>query len=192
LRETRVKVRGKIDKGLPPPRRTGVLRRGRLSFVGSPLVVAALLGAGWATPAAAQRIENGVAVFAALDKVTARISKLEAKLNESVRFGALKVTPRACYSRPPTEPPKTTAFVEVDEMQLDGKEKRIFTGWMFADSPGLNAVEHPVFDVWLTECTQPLRAIAGPQKGAPSAKGQPAAEAAPPDDDVTYRRRPRR
>jgi hypothetical protein len=63
---------------------------------------------------------------------------------------------------------------------------------MFADSPGLTAVEHPVFDVSLTECTQPLRAIAGPQKGAPSAKGQPAAEAAPPDDDVTYRRRPRR
>ncbi len=169
-----------------------MLGRGRLSFAGSPLVVAALLGAGWATPAAAQRIENGVAVFAALDKVTARISKLEAKLNESVRFGALRVTPRACYSRPPTEPPKTTAFVEVDEMQLDGTEKRIFTGWMFADSPGLNAVEHPVFDVWLTECAQPSRAIAGPQKGAPSAKGQPAAEAAPPDDDVTYRRRPRR
>lgn len=106
----------------------------------------------------AQRIENNKAVFAALDKVTARISKLEVKLGETVRFGALKVTPRACYSRPPTEPPKTSTFVEIDEILLDGKESRIFAGWMFAESPGLNAVEHPVFDVWLTECAEPPKA----------------------------------
>jgi hypothetical protein len=109
------------------------------------------------TPAAAQRIENGKAVFAALDKVTARISKLEVKLGETVRFGALKVTPRACYSRPPTEPPKTSSFVQIDEILLDGKENRIFSGWMFAESPGLNAVEHPVFDVWLTDCSEPTK-----------------------------------
>ena len=63
----------------------------------------------------AQRLENSKAVFAALDKVTARISKLEIKLGETVKFGALKVTPRACYSRPPTEPPKTSTFVEIDD-----------------------------------------------------------------------------
>ena len=108
-----------------------------------------------AMPAAAQRIENSVAVFAALDKVTAKISRLEVPLNQTATFGALKVTPRVCFTRAPTEPPKTTTFVEVEEMQLDGKEKRIFSGWMFADSPGLNAVEHPVFDVWLTDCAQP-------------------------------------
>lgn len=125
--------------------------------------------------AQAQRIENGVAVFAALDKVTARISKLPIKLGETVRFGALKITPRACYTRQPTEPPKTSTFVEVDEIQLDGSVNRIFSGWMFAESPGLNAVEHPVFDVWLTECSEPARAVAGP-KGAPgpAAKGLPA------------------
>ena len=82
-----------------------------------PAVFAALL---WPVAAAAQRVENGIAVFAALDKVTARISKLEVKMGETVRFGALKVTPRACYSRPPTEPPKTTSFVEVQEILLDG------------------------------------------------------------------------
>jgi hypothetical protein len=87
----------------------------------------------------AERMENGVAVFAALDKVTARISRFEVPLNETVTFGALKVTPRICFSRPPTEPPKTTSFVEVDEILLDGAEKRIFTGWMFAESPGLFA-----------------------------------------------------
>ena len=106
-------------------------------------------------PACAQRIENEVAVFATLDKVTARISKLEVPLNKPVVFGSLKVTPRACYSRPPTEPPKTTSFVEVEETQLDGQVKKLFSGWMFAESPGLNAVEHPVFDVWLTDCGQP-------------------------------------
>jgi hypothetical protein len=146
-------------------------------------------------PAAAQRIENGTAVFAALDKVTARISKLEIKLGETREFGALKVTPRACYTRAPTEPPKTTSFVEVDETGLDGAQKRIFSGWMFAESPGLNAVEHPVFDVWLTECSQPTRSGVA-QKGAPATagdKGQaPAAsgDQLPPDDG--FRRRPRR
>lgn len=121
----------------------------------------------------AERMENGVAVFAALDKVTARISRFEVPLNETVKFGALKVTPRICFSRPPTEPPKTTSFVEVDEILLDGAEKRIFTGWMFAESPGLNAVEHPVFDVWLTDCQKPKGSIA--QQRTPGADGAPPA-----------------
>lgn len=110
---------------------------------------------GGSHPALAQRIENQIAIFAALDKVTARISKLEIPLGETKAFGALRVTPRACNTRQPTEPPKTTTFVEIDEVLLDGKTRRIFSGWMFAESPGLNAVEHPVFDLWLTECSQP-------------------------------------
>ena len=134
---------------------------------------------------AAERLENGVAVFSALDKVTARIQTLEVPLGETVKFGALKVTPRSCYSRPPTEQPKTTSFVEVDEIQLDGKEKRIFTGWMFAESPGLNAVEHPVFDVWLTQCEKPTKSVAvkgpPPPAGAEGAEG--GAAAAPAQED---------
>lgn len=100
----------------------------------------------------AGRVENPVAVFAALDKVTARISRLEVPLNQTVKFGSLKLTPRVCFTRDPTEPPKTSTFVEVQEVELDGSERKIFSGWMFAESPGLNAVEHPVFDVWLTGC----------------------------------------
>ena len=123
-------------------------------------VIAAALGALAAGAAHADRIENGVAVFAALDKVTARTSKFEVPLNETATFGALKVTPRVCYSCPPTEQPKTSSFVEVDEIQLDGQHKRIFTGWMFAERPGINAVEHPVFDVWLTDCEKPKGALA--------------------------------
>ena len=112
--------------------------------------IIALVTAG--APAHAERLVNSVAVFAALDKVTARISEIEVNIGETFKFGALKVTPRACYSRPPTEPPKTSAFVEVDEIKLNGQTQRLFTGWMFAQSPGLNAVEHPVYDVWLTSC----------------------------------------
>jgi len=102
--------------------------------------------------ALAQKIENPIAVFAALDKVTGRISPLEVRIGDTVRFGALTVTPRVCNTRPPTEPPLTSAFIEVDEIKLSGEQQRIFTGWMFAQSPGLHAVEHPVFDVWLTNC----------------------------------------
>ena len=140
-----------------------------------------------AVPAAAQRIDNTVAVFAALDKVTAKSSRLEVPLNQTASFGALKITPRVCYSRAPTEPPKTTSFVEVDETQLDGKQKRIFAGWMFADSPGLNAVEHPVFDVWLTDCSQPQRVV-GPR---PPQGGGPAAGEPPPPSDADLPRRRR-
>ena len=130
------------------------------------LVVGFLLwGAGAAN---AQKIENEIAVFAALDKVTARISHLDVKLGESRKFRALKITPRICYTRPPTEPPLTSAFVEVNEVKLDGNEKRIFTGWMFAQNPGLYGVEHAVFDVWLTNCkTEDPGKVAGSPKKSP-------------------------
>jgi hypothetical protein len=163
-------------------RRIGLKHQALFSLVGFALFAPAV--------ARAERLENQVAIFSALDKVTATIKKLEVPLNETVQFGALKVTPRVCYSRPPTEQPKTTSFVEVDEVQLDGKEKRIFSGWMFAESPGLNAVEHPVFDVWLTDCQRPKNAVA--QKGdAPAAAG---ADVSAPPDQATEppRRRVRR
>jgi len=142
------------------------------------LPLAALIAAGalLSPPAQAQRMSNGVAVFAALDKVTARTSKFEVPLNETVQFGALKVTPRVCYSRPPTEEPKTTSFVEVDEIELDGEEKRIFTGWMVAESPGLNAVEHPVFDVWLTDCETPSGSMAQRPGDEPAAESDAPAQ----------------
>ena len=108
-----------------------------------------------------QRIANPTAVFSGLDKITGRIISFDVAINETVQFGALQVTPRVCYSRPPTETPNTDAFVEVDEVTLQGEIKRIFTGWMFAASPGLHAVEHPIYDVWLTDCkggrTRPWR-----------------------------------
>ncbi|MBS9720615.1 DUF2155 domain-containing protein [Tianweitania sp. BSSL-BM11] len=101
---------------------------------------------------AAQRIKNPVAEFSGIDKITGRIINFDVYVNETVQFGALQVTPRVCYASPENQEPKTDSFVEVDEITLDRKIRRIFTGWMFAESPGLNAVEHPVYDVWLKAC----------------------------------------
>jgi hypothetical protein len=119
-----------------------------------------------------QKIENARAVFAGLDKITGRTISFDAAIGETVQFGALQVTARACYTRPPTEATNTDAFVEVDEVTLQGEIKRIFTGWMFASSPGLHAVEHPIYDVWLTDCAQPAGgavAQAPPQPAPPPA-----------------------
>ena len=104
------------------------------------------------SPVSAARLENRVAVFSGIDKITGRITSFDVYIDETVQFGALQVTPKVCYSRDQTEAQKIDAFIEVDEITLDRKIRRIFTGWMFAESPGLNAVEHPVYDVWLTEC----------------------------------------
>jgi hypothetical protein len=115
-----------------------------------------------------QKIENARAIFAGLDKITGRTITFDAAIGETVQFGALQVTARACYTRPPTEATNTDAFVEVDEVTLQGEIKRIFTGWMFASSPGLHAVEHPIYDIWLTDCAQPLGGAVA-QAPAPSA-----------------------
>ena len=116
-----------------------------------------------------QRISNPTAVFSGLDKITGRITAFDAAIGETVQFGALQVTARACYSRPPTETPLTDGFVEVDEVTLQGEVRRIFTGWMFAASPGLHAVEHAIYDVWLTDCKGGAQAVADAQPAAPAA-----------------------
>jgi hypothetical protein len=118
-----------------------------------------------------QHIENGKAIFSGLDKITGRTISFDVAIGETVQFGALQVTPRACYTRPPTEATNTDAFVEVDEVTLQGEIKRIFTGWMFASSPGLHAVEHPIYDVWLTDCGSPQQPVkvAEPAPKPPSA-----------------------
>jgi hypothetical protein len=104
------------------------------------------------SPALADKISHPTAVFDGLDKITGRIISFEVAINETVQFGTLQITPRVCYSRPPTEAPQTDAFTQVDEIDEKHQFKRIFSGWMFADSPGLHGVEHPIYDVWLTDC----------------------------------------
>jgi hypothetical protein len=106
-------------------------------------------------PAAAERVSNPIAVFAGLDKITGLTTTFEAKIGEQKRFGGLFIKADACYTRDVTEEPRTTSFVEVEEIESDDTRKKIFSGWMFAESPGLSAVEHPIYDVWLTGCRDP-------------------------------------
>jgi hypothetical protein len=115
------------------------------------LPLAALL---LATPVAAETISNPIAAFSGLDKITGRITNFDVYIDETVQFGALQLTPRVCYTRPPTETQRTSVFLEVDQVSLKGGTQRIFTGWMFADSPALNAIDHPVYDIWLVDCKQ--------------------------------------
>jgi hypothetical protein len=115
-----------------------------------------------------QKIANPTAVFAGLDKITGRIISFDVAINETVQFGALRVTPRVCYTRPPTETSNTDGFVEVEEVTLQGEVKHIFGGWMFASSPGLHAVEHPIYDVWLTDCKGAPQAVAATQPTTPT------------------------
>jgi hypothetical protein len=125
-----------------------------------------------------QKIPNPTAVFSGLDKITGRIISFDVALNETVQFGALQVTPRACYTRPPSETQTTDAFLEVDEVTLQGEVKRIFTGWMYAASPSLHAVEHPIYDVWLVDCKGGSTVVA--ESPAESGDQAPAAQPAVP------------
>jgi hypothetical protein len=122
----------------------------------------------------AQKVPNPTAVFSGLDKITGRIISFDVAINETVRFGALEVTPRACYTRPATEATNTDGFIEVDELTLQGELRRIFTGWMFAASPGLNAVEHPIYDIWLADCkgAAPPPVAEAPAEAAPAPRPQ--------------------
>jgi hypothetical protein len=137
-------------------------------------------------PASAARIRHPVAIFAGLDKITGRTIAFEAAAGETVQFGTLQITERACFTHPATETPQTTTFVEVDEVLPDKQYKRIFSGWMFAASPGLHGIEHPIYDIWLTGCGGEGVAEAGAEaaQGAESAGPPPASEPAQPSGNA--------
>ena len=98
------------------------------------------------------------------DKITGRIISFEVAIDETVQFGALQITPRVCWTRPPTEAPQTTSFSEVDEVTFNNEYRRIFTGWMYAASPGLHGVEHAIYDVWLTDCKGGTELVVDPKE----------------------------
>jgi hypothetical protein len=125
-----------------------------------------------------QRIVNKSALFSGLDKITGRIISFDVAIGETVQFGALQVTPRTCFTRPTTETQNTDAFIEVEEVTLQGEVRRIFTGWVFAASPGLHAVEHPIYDIWLTDCKNPV-VVAEPAAPPPTPAAPPPARNPP-------------
>jgi hypothetical protein len=119
------------------------------------------------------KVTNKKASFSGLDKITGRIINFDEDIGETVQFGALRVKTDACYTRPSTEAANTDAFVEVDEITLQGEVKRIFSGWMYAASPGLHGVEHPIYDIWLTDCKVPDQTIVTAAPDPPKAVAPP-------------------
>ncbi|MEO1020557.1 MAG: DUF2155 domain-containing protein [Pseudomonadota bacterium] len=88
--------------------------------------------------------------------MTARISRLELQAGEPTAFGTLSITAQACFETPPTEPPESAAFLQVEEIEGPNAGNRPFTGWMYASNPGYSALEHPVYDVWVIDCLNPI------------------------------------
>ncbi len=125
------------------------------------LLAAPVLLAWLAAPAAAAEI----AVLQGLDKITARISTFEAPVDQIVRFGTFEIIARTCHKTPPEEPPERAAFLEITEVRPDSPSAPIFTGWMFASSPALSAVEHPVYDVWVIDCKSTSSSAASSDTG---------------------------
>lgn len=149
------------------------------------LVSATLLSLALTGTAHADRIRNPTAVFAGLDKITGRIISFEVAVDETVQFGALQLTPRVCWSRPPTEAPQTTSFTEVDEVTFNNEYRRIFTGWMYAASPGLHGVEHAIYDVWLTDCKGGTELVVDPKEPEAPVPDEPRRPRTTPTRDVT-------
>ncbi len=93
-------------------------------------------------------------ILRGLDKITARIQLLELPIGVDGHFGSLIITPRYCRTRPPAEPPETFAFLEIIDEKRGGELEKVFSGWMIASSPGWNALEHPVYDIWVIGCKE--------------------------------------
>lgn len=106
----------------------------------------------WTASAGAYEIQTNTAKMQAMDKITGRVSVIEVPVNGEVKFGSFSIVVRACKKTPPEETPENYAFVDVADTGKDGKPYNIFKGWMMSSSPALNAVEHPIYDVWLLQC----------------------------------------
>ncbi len=103
-------------------------------------------------PGAAMAETYNVAVLQALDTVTARVSTFDAPVNATIKFGTLEIIARTCDKRPPEETPESTAFLDIWEARPGEAVVSVYRGWMFASSPALAAMEHPVYDVWVLDC----------------------------------------
>jgi hypothetical protein len=113
-----------------------------------------------------------------LDKVTGRPTNIVAPIGKPVQFATLTITARFCYSTPPSETPETTAFVQIEDHRPDQPPQRVFSGWMYGSSPGLNGVEHPLYDVWVISCNN-----AAPQAVAANSSSAPVKVKAPDSSD---------
>jgi hypothetical protein len=112
----------------------------------------ALLSLGLCTNARSADLVFDTAVLQGMDKVTGRVMPIEAPVGTSVHFGTLEIIVRTCHKRPPEETPETAAFLDIWEVKNGEAAASLFRGWMFASSPALSALDHPVYDIWVKDC----------------------------------------
>ena len=145
----------------PGPRRMAIRKVVKFRFrtarvlAFAALVALAGVAAMAATVASADQsdmIAEPVAVLQGLDKITARVSDIDAPVGKTVRFGSLSITVRDCEKNPPEDRPEDAAFLQIDEVRPGEDNVRRFSGWMFAQSPALSSLEHPVYDIVLLGC----------------------------------------
>jgi hypothetical protein len=116
------------------------------------MLVAGLVGLAAAGQAGAADLVFDTAILQGLDKVTGRVMTIDAPVGATVHFGTLEIIVRTCRKRPPEEEPESAAFLDIWEIRSGAPAQSLFRGWMFASSPALSALEHPVYDIWVLDC----------------------------------------
>lgn len=129
-------------------------------------------------PQPPQQLSNApgtVLMLRGLDKITGRPTDIAAPIGREVHFATLTITARFCYSTPASETPETSAFLQIEDHRPDQGAKRVFSGWMYASSPGLHGMEHPLYDVWVINCSNgaPNTPVAAMSSAAPTKVGSP-------------------
>lgn len=116
------------------------------------ILSAALASAVAAGSVRASDINTNTARMQAMDKITGKVSEIDVPVNGLANFGTFSVLVRKCVTKSPEEMPENTAFVDIVDNYQTENPVNIFKGWMFSSTPALNAVEHPIYDIWLLKC----------------------------------------
>ena len=111
--------------------------------------------------ASAENLKGNAVVLRTLDKVTATTKDYTVRIGNELTYGSLTVAVKHCEKKPPEDVPETYAFLQIDDLKLDGKgdkgEKvRVFSGWMLASNPAISALDHSVYDIWVIDCKVPV------------------------------------
>lgn len=131
-------------------------------------------------------IERPVVKLQSLDKVTARTVTFEVRVGSTVKFGPIYIRVQACRKAPPTEQPESASFLQIWEVtppgqSKGGESKWIYSGWMFASSPALSPMDHPIYDVWVLDCLERKSTDPVPV-AAPKPEAKPPVEKAAEDE----------
>jgi len=130
-----------------------------------------LSAVGLALPSGLVAAPQNTVILQGLDKVTARVYTIRAPIGDLIRFGTLEIIARYCDKRPPEETPESTAFLDIWEVRPGEPTASVYRGWMFASSPALSALEHPVYDVWVLDCEGTIAADGDGQLPSPLPDG---------------------